>query len=455
VIGRRRRAGLAGALATLGLVACNGEGDTGDRVEPMVAVVDSDGHTLVPDGPLPAGLVPRIAQPSTPAFAAGWLALYGDPADPLGGDVVLAAYEPGSESGGMTPGAAASGFTWVSRTTEDDDQETDRILLGARGARVDELDDMLARAELLPPVEHESEVRPVHLARDDVEDDLVLLAEGPVDLREAWWSGGKLVRGGPVIEWLGPRGESSLRITAVEADAALELLMRSVIDDQDGTQLRGSSGALGQPITPGPGGQAKALLAAWEEGGLLVIVETTGLDADDVRRAIEELRPSRAGDWAAIDDEIELAPPPARSDEFVNGHFAGGRWWIERIDLGGQDEYEIWIEATDGTWASGGGGGCPIEAGAVGHELGSLLTGLAPAATSGLELVLADGEVVTPAIHHLGDMVLWTAWVPTPVVVQSVTIHGPEGVVLGEFADADGRLVEATPSSSSATCLQR
>lgn len=439
-----RLRGLAAAVVAVLAAAC---GDAGPPSHDALIVRPPAGDlTFVPsDGP-PPGLDLRFVDRATPSYPAAWVALYGDPdaEDPLEGDIVHVIYYVGSETGyGWREGRTA-GESWVVLPTDDDDQEIDDVVVGGRGVDEDDLRSLAGRVELLDTdvadTAGDSELRRAHLGKADLRSDRVLLAEGPIDLSEAWSTYTGVLRGGPALQWDSQDRQQSVRVSSITTDPATSLLIRSIVVDRDGTGLRGTDGVFGPPSSV-PQENAPAFhMAVWEESGTLTVVQAAGLPQEALLAFIEQLRPSVEDDWPALVDEAEQAPPAVDSGTLLaSGSFEGGRWRLSLAPYGQRPQIEQSIEAVDGrSFEQGGVGGCDgYSVGNTTWQTGALISGLAPPAAATVVLEQTGGSPIEVSTSPLpGGTVYWNVAVDGTIELTAVEVRDVAGVVL-ERIEAD------------------
>jgi hypothetical protein len=414
-------------------------------------------RSFVPvDGP-PSGLHLRFVDRSTSRDPSAWVALYGDPAapDPLAGDIVHVVYSVGSETGyGWREGPA--GERWVVLPTADDDQETDQVVVGGRGLDDRDLRGLAERVALADPAavgdEDAGELRRAHLAERDLAADRVLLAEGPIDLSMVWSTYEGLLRGGPAVQWDSEDRERSVRVSSIDVDPATSLLVRSIVDDPEGTPLRGTVGALGPPSAVQREGGAEVYLAVWEEAGLLTVAQSSGLSERTLRDFVQGLRLSTDDDWAHLTDEAEQSPPPAASEALLaSGNFDGARWWISVQPYSRSEQIDLWIEAVDGrSFDQIPAGGCHGYAiASLRGQTGTVVSGLAPqgAASVALEQAGRAPIVVMTSPLPAGDLVFWNVAVDDEVELSAVEFRDVSGGVLRRISASDADTSGLVPGS--------
>lgn len=416
----RRRLGWCGAAVLLLAASACGDGG-GTAAEARTARVEGDGRALVPGGEVPAGLHLRTIDRETISYPQNWVALYGDPGleDPLAGDVVHVVYSVGSETAAGWYEGTAGDETWVRSSLDDDDQEVDSLVVGGRGVTLGELEDLLDRVGVGSPLEGHGDLRPAHLAAEDLHDGRELIAEGPLDFSNAWWTFTGVLRGGPFLQWVSSDLARQLLITTVKADATTSVLIRSMIDDPGGTVVRGTVGALGHPRTVPPEAAPEVLLANWEESGLLVLVQSYGLSQHEVEDFLEGLRLTDESDWATLAREAQGAPPLIESGtELARGTFDGGRWWAALNSSTPSIEVVLRVESVDARlYAEGGVGQCPGSAitrvgdySDVATLPGSLLAGLSPVGTTRVVIDTTEKPLDVSLQILQGGHGFWTTW---------------------------------------------
>ncbi len=233
----------------------------------------------------------------------------------------------------------------------------------------------------------------------------------------------------PTVRWIAD--DAALQISTVPAAHPLGPLLRFVIDDPDGTDVRGHPGRAGKVLHFG-GDEPEALLWTWEEAGQTVFVQAFGVPRHEVEKVIDSLRPATSDDWAALRRQATRPHPSSEMldhAETVSGSFDTGSWTLSFTSDSDHEYSEAvelrFVDAPADVWAWGA-NSVPTapDLAFSGSEQGTFFYGVAPRDIDRLEIRFADGSTLTPSLHELGpsfEFQVWGAFINGHPKISSAT----------------------------------
>lgn len=338
-------------------------------------------------------------------YASGWLQLYGDGSadDPFDAPWVLAVAQTINYDASLDAELIAGGdeLDWALAEPDMDNPEAPAfgVLTSGLGDAAQRLVDAAGRT-----LDEHGGVR-IELpesVRAGEEPPLELLAAGPVDtagLGRTSWS----IDGVPIVEW----GDDGTRfsVQSFAEEPGVGLLLRAALGGE-------RTGPAVVPISHPPDDD---LLTVRAVDGSTVLVQSNGLDPDQLDAVADALRPTGAERLRQLAVAYNLAFSPSfpdGPDELATGDALGGRWYVAlQLDpadsvLGPTEACQLApaLQFPEGRSVGGGmfGGLCQLEgfvgATPVDDPPAVFIHGYLPPDAARIEVVAVDGTVHEPEL---------------------------------------------------------